>query len=133
MKLIITSILLLGLIAPAEAKVSRAAEILLTRAESLTGKSDGLYCFIPKGADVPKMAKFVMDSIGQAKATHEPLIIHPEDPAVGTRIITTAFALVRPGALRGCTIICAVGKKNDSYLRPVIEATGAKLYVEPVP
>ena len=71
--------------------------------------------------------------IGDAKSKNQPLIIYCPDAELGTRIITFAFTAIRRDALRGMTIICAVGRKNDSYIRPVVEATGAKLVVEPLP
>jgi hypothetical protein len=70
--------------------------------------------------------------VGDAKSKNQPLIIYCPDAELGTRIITLAFAMIRPNALRGMTIICTVGPKNDSYIRPVVEATGAKLVVEPL-
>lgn len=68
-----------------------------------------------------------------ATSKDQPLIIYAQDPEMGTRVITLAFALIRKNAMRGIPVICAVGEKNGSYIRPAVEATWAKLYVEPIP
>ena len=106
---------------------------LMKRAWELTHTRQLLYCYIPARGDFAKKTGDVANMIGYAAKKHQPLVIYSPDPATATRMITIAFAVIRPGALRGSTIIAAVGEKNDSYIRPVIEATGAKLYVEPLP
>ena len=116
-----------GLAAP---KLDPAAKALLERPGI---PANGLLCFLPKNAKIPKAVGQLTDMIGYAKAKNQPLIIYCPDPALGTRIITFAFTAVRPNALRGMTIICAVGPKEDTYIRAVIEVTGANLRVERLP
>jgi hypothetical protein len=111
----------------------RAATILMKRAIALTSNPKGCYLYIPPRGDFAKHVGKLGNAIPYAAARHEPLIIYSPNAQWATRITTMAFAVIRPDALRGCTIICAVGKKNDAYIRPVIEATGARLYVEPLP
>jgi hypothetical protein len=106
---------------------------LMHRAWELTHASHILYCYVPPRGNFAKNTGEVAKMIGYTAKKHQPLVIYSPDPELATRMITIAFATIRPGALRGSTIVAAVGKKNDSYIRPVIEATGAKLYVEPLP
>jgi hypothetical protein len=117
----------------ASVAVDPAAETLINRATAVTGNSNGLYFYIPPRGNFAKHVGKLAKTIPYAAKHKQPLIIYSPDAQWAARAITMAFAVIRPGALKGCTIICAVGKKNDAYIRPVIEATGAKLYVEPLP
>jgi hypothetical protein len=130
MRPLIACLLLLCTTALAAPKLDPAAKASLERPGI---PANGLLCFLPKSAKIPKAVGQLTDMIGYAKAKNQPLIIYCPDPELGTRIITFAFTAVRPNALRGMRIICAVGAKNDSYIRPVIEATGANLHVEALP
>jgi hypothetical protein len=130
MRALIACLLLLCTTACAAPKLDPAAKALLER-PGIPAKC--LFCFLPKRTKIPKAVGQLADMIGYAKSKNQPLIIYCPDAELGTRIITFAFTAVRSNALRGMTIICAVGPKNDSYIRPVVEATGAKLVVEPLP
>jgi hypothetical protein len=130
MRPLIVCLLVLCTAALAAPKLDPAAKALLERPGIPT---NGLLCFLPKRATIPKAVGQLADMIGYAKSKNQPLIIYCPDAQLGTRIITFAFTAVRRNALQGMTIICAVGPKNDSYIRPVVEATGAKLRVEPLP
>jgi hypothetical protein len=112
---------------------SPAQETLMKRAFALTGKAGGyLYYIPPKGDLGPSISKLAATAT-LAKSNHQPLIIYSPDAERAKRVTTIVLAAVRPNAFRGLIIICAVGVTNDSYIRPVVEATGAKLYVEPLP
>jgi hypothetical protein len=86
-----------------------------------------LYCYIPSRTET------VGAMIAYASTQRQPLVIYSPNPQLATRAIINAFGVIRRGALRGLTIVAAVGKENDKYIRPVIEATGATLYVQPLP
>ena len=92
-----------------------------------------LFCYIPAHPDFAKDAGNMTKMIGYTAKKHEPLVIYSPDPEVATRMTTIAFATIAPNALRGATVVAAIGEKNDSYVRPVIEKTGAKLYADPLP
>lgn len=113
--------------------VDPAAAALIKRAAALTGNSNGVYFYIPPRGNFGKNVGKLANTISYAAKDNKPLIIYSADAQLATRAITMAFSMIRPNALKGCAIICAVGKKNDGYIRPVIEATGARLYVEPLP
>ena len=130
MRFLIACFLLLCATAVAAPKLDPGAKALLERPGI---PANGLLCFIPKRADVPKAVGQLANMIGYAKSKNQPLIVYCPDPELGTRVITSAFTAVRANALRGMTIICVVGPKNDTGIRPVVEATGAKLRVEPLP
>lgn len=127
---LIYCVLLLCATALAAPKLDPAVKALLERPGI---PANGLLCFLPKQIKIPKAVGQLTDMIGYAKSKSQPLIVCCPDAELGTRIITFAFTAIRPNALRGMTIVCAVGSKNDSYIRPVVEATGAKLVVEPPP
>ena|SRR5438105_15825475 len=110
-----------------------AAGKLIKRAAALTGNREGVFEYIPPRGDLSKYVEELAKMVGYAQARHQPLIIYSPDAQRATRATTTVFAMIRPNYLRGCTVICAVGQQNDSHIRPVVEATGAKLYVEPLP
>jgi hypothetical protein len=110
-----------------------AAKALMKRAMALTGNPGGYYFYIPPRGNFAKHVGKLAKAISHAATHQQPLVIYSPDAQWATRATTMAFAVIRPNALKGCTIICAVGKKNDGYIRPVIEATGARLYVEPLP
>src|SRR2546423_881143 len=57
--------------------------------------ANGLLCFIPKSAKIPKAVGQLADMIGYAKSKNQPLIIYCSDAELGTRIITFAFTAVR--------------------------------------
>jgi hypothetical protein len=113
--------------------LSAAAEKLMKRGYALTGNAKGLYLYIPPRGDLAPQVGELARSLQLAKRDHQPVVVYSPDAQRATRATTLAFAMIRPNALRGVTFICAVGEKNDSYIRPVVEATGAKLYVEPLP
>jgi hypothetical protein len=110
-----------------------ATEKLMKRADKLTGKGNGLLFYIPPRGDLPGQVGQLVNSLQATQSQHTSLVIYSPDAQRATRATTLAFAMIKPNWLRGCTIICAVGQKNESYIRPVVEATGAKLYVEPLP
>lgn len=109
------------------------AEKLMKRAYELTGNTKGLYFYIPPRGDLPQQVGDLAKILGLAAKERRPVIIYSPDAQRATREATLAFAMIRPNALKGVSIVCAVGQKNESYIRPVIEATGAKLFVEPLP
>jgi hypothetical protein len=131
--LIVLALLAVQPAVAAPVAVDPAAETLMKRAMDLTGNPKGLYFYIPPRGNFAKHVGKLAKTIPYAAKHKQPLIIYSPDPQWATRATTMAFAVIRPNALKGCTIICVVGKKNDGYIRPVIEATGAKLYVEPLP
>jgi hypothetical protein len=114
-------------------EADRDVRSVAERAARLMAGEKGLLCVIPKRADASKAVRHLAVGVSSAKAQKESLIVYCPDPELGKRIITVVFAAVRRDALRRMTIVCVVGKENDSYIRPVIEATGAKLYVQPLP
>jgi hypothetical protein len=106
----------------------------MKRAFAVTHTRKMLYCYIPPHADFGKNTETLVKMIGYAsKQQQQPLVIYSPDPQLATRMITIAFAVIRRDALRGSTIVCAVGRENESYIRSAVEATGAKLYVQPLP
>ena len=129
MRSLIVCLVLLCTTALAAPKIDPALKSLLERPSI---PRECLLCVIAKRAK-PKGFGQLVNMIADAKSKKQPLVIYCPDPELGTRIITFAFAAIRRDALRGMTVICAVGQKNDSYIRPVVEATGAKLRVEPLP
>lgn len=130
MRVLIFCLLLLATPALAAPSPDPAAKAVL----KLPGlPADGFLCFIPKRAKISRAVGQLADGIGYAKSHNHSLIIYCPDAELGTRIITATFTAIRPNALRGMTVICAVGRKNDAYIRPVVEATGAKLVVKAVP
>ena len=133
MKLRLTLILLLLCSSVAAREADSKARSVAERAARLIPSGKGLLCVIPKGVDAPKAVRHLAAGVNSANAQHESLIIYCPDPELGKRIITVVFAAFRRDALRRMTIVCAIGKENDSYIRAVIEATGAKLYVQPLP
>jgi len=130
MRPLIACLLLLSSTALAAPKLDPGAKALLERPGI---PANGLLCFLPKSAKIPKAVGQLTNMIGYAKAKNQPLIIYCPDPELGTRIITFAFTALRRNTLQGMTVVCAVGPKNGSYIRPVIEPTGANLQVEALP
>jgi hypothetical protein len=112
---------------------SSAEAALMKRAFVLTGKASGFLFRIPSTGDLGPSIGTLVGTAVQARKHRQPLIIYSPDAQRATRVTTIALAAVRPNALSGLAVICAVGAKNDNYVRPVVEATGAKLYVEPLP
>jgi len=96
---------------------------------AVTGERSLLLCYIPRGGDLAKHVEEVAKMIGYARKQHKPLVLYSPDSEMATRTITLAFTMIRKDALRGLTVVCAIGKKNENYIRPIIEATGAKLFV----
>src|SRR4051812_5026097 len=108
------------------------AKKVVKRAFELT-HTPGLFGYIPPRGDFRKLCDSLVEGLTLARKEHRTVVIYSPDPERATRMITVVFALIRPGELRGCSVVAAVGKKNDKYIRPAVEATGAKLYVEPLP
>jgi hypothetical protein len=97
------------------------------QAFTVTHSRKMLYCYIPSRTET--LGKM----IAYASNQRQPLVIYSPDPQLAIRAITNAFGVIRRDALRGLTIVAAVGKENDRYIRPVIEATGATLFIQPLP
>jgi len=137
MRLLLGLFLTLAAAGCASARQSAAdtpeAAKLMHRAWELTHARHILYCYVPPRGNFAKNTGEMAKMIGYAAKEHQPLVIYSPDSETATRMITIAFATIRPEALHACTVVAAVGRKNDSYIRPVVEATGAKLYVEPLP
>jgi hypothetical protein len=112
---------------------SSAEAALMKRAVVLTGKAGGFLFLIPSKGDLGPSIDTLVGTAVKARKHRQPIIIYSPDAQRATRVTTIALATVRPNALRGLAVICAIGTKNDSYVRPVVEATGAKLYIEPLP
>jgi hypothetical protein len=112
---------------PADTPVAKK---LMKRAIDLTHMKV-LFGYIPPRSDFSKNMASVIGGLGVARKEHRAVLIYSPDPELATRTITAAFALVRSGELHGCTVVAAVGEKNDSYIRPVVERTGATLHVLP--
>lgn len=130
MRPLITCLVLLCTTALAAPKIDPALKPLLERPGI---PHECMLSVIPERATIPKAIHQLVSMISDAKSRKQPLVIYCPNPELGTRIITFAFTAIRRDALRGMTVICFVGRKNDSYIRPVVEATGAKLRVEPLP
>ena len=111
----------------------RKVRMVAERAARLMPGTTGFLCVMPKRAEIAKTVGQTTDGIGYAKSKKQALIIYCPDPEFGSRVIRLAFAMVKPRSLSGMVVVCAVGKERDGYIRSVVEATGAKLYVEPVP
>jgi len=137
MRSLLVLFLTLAVVGCASARQSAAdtaeATKLMHRAWELTHARHILYCYVPPRGNFAKNTGEMAKMIGYTAKERQPLVIYSPDSELATRMITIAFATIRPGALHDCTVVAAVGKKNDGYIRPVIEATGAKLYVEPLP
>jgi hypothetical protein len=133
MKLTLALTLLLPCVSVSAKEPDRKARLALERAARLTPGSESLFCVMPKGIGASRAVRQLADGVSSANAQKESLIIYCPDPELGKRVITVVFAAFRRDALRRMTIICVIGKENDSYVRPVIEATGAKLYVQALP
>jgi hypothetical protein len=131
--LIVLALLAVQPAVAASVSLDPAAETLVKRATALTGNPNGLYFYIPPRGDFAKYVGKLAETIPYAARHKQLLIIYSPNAEWATRATTMAFSVIRPNALKGSTIICVVGKKNDAYIRPVVEATGAKLYVEPLP
>lgn len=137
MRLFGSSLLILFLVACASARQrpvdSPESTKVMHRAFEHTHAQHMLFCYIPAHPDFAKDAGNMAKMIGYTAKRHEPLVIYSPDPEVATRMMTIAFATIASNALRGVTVVAAIGEKNDSYVRPVIEKTGAKLYVDVLP
>ncbi len=137
MRSLLALLLMFAIAGCASARESAAdspeAAKLMHRTWELTHARHILYCYVPPRGNFAKNTGEVAKMIGYAAKEHQPLVIYSPDSELATRMITIAFATIRPGALAGITVVAAVGKKNDGYVRSVIEATGAKLFVEPLP
>ena len=117
----------------AKEQPDRKARLALERAVRLTPGAEALFCVMPKRMDESKSVRRLADGINYAKREKQPFIMYCPNPDLGKRTITLVFTAIRPGSLRGMTIVCVIGKENESHIRGVIEATGAKLFVEPLP
>jgi hypothetical protein len=73
------------------------------------------------------------DRLKGSTGDDNPMIIISDDPAFGARVAHDAFALLQRGTLRPMKVICILGSRYDSHLRPVATAAGARLQVEPIP
>ena len=125
--------LLLLCVSVSAKELDRKARLAVERAARLTPGLEALFCDMPKRMDTSKAVRQLADGVGYAKTNKQPLIIYCRNPDLGKRIVTLVFTAIRPDALRGMTIVCVIGKENESYIRPVVAATGAKLFVEPLP
>ncbi len=137
MRALITSLLTLLVVGCASARTTPVdtpeSTKVMHRAWEHTHAKHMLYCYVPPRGNFAKNTGEMAKMIGYTAREHQPLVIYSPDAEVAIRMITIAFATIRPGALSGATVVASVGEKNDSYIRPVIEATGAKLYVDPLP
>ena len=133
MKLTLALTLLLLCASVSAKELDRKARLAVERAARRISGSEALFCVMPKRIDASKAVRQLADGIGYAKTKKQPLVIYCPNPDLGKRIVTLVFTAIRPDALRGMTIVCVIGKENESSIRAVVEATGAKLFIEPLP
>jgi hypothetical protein len=124
---LLSALIFAGCATPHHSAFDTDSKRVLTQAFTVTHSRNMLYCYMPSRTET------LSTMIAYASSQRQPLVIYSPNPQLATRAITNAFGVIRRGALRGLKIVAAVGKENDRYIRPVIEATGATLYVEPLP